>query len=205
MFSLRWWDRWSSGPLGDNKLLALFSFFLVAIVSYGVMHVYHPEKIHEATSFRPSVPIIYEKDALILNIIRTDLAPRCNVLLMASDETCGLTGPNFNQFFQYACMKIGKDVVHMINPSYNIVSGLEGKMTVNESSLFCVQPNARVQASRYRVIEAVYTNLDGAEVSKMMFIAQSVCYQHIVDVLQGYYPCPSGFMDQQHVKKVIIS
>lgn len=115
-----------------------------------------------------------------------------NWMLFHPTRPCVVTAPHLRVYKNYAILRIQSLPVPVANAAWKPVDADTHTETVREDSLMCNGQQRGVLRKRHRTILFSYDSGDAgtAPMSIVLSGADAHCAQHMVDLMNGEWPCP---------------
>lgn len=142
--------------------------------------------------------------------VYTDVDERTRTFLwnwaVAHPELCAVSAAHLRVYLRYAVIRLHGLPVRVTNPRYVPLADEPADGIAKERSVMCHEPGGYVLRRRWVAIHFLYDDGDvgGASVGTRLEGADALCAQHLVDVLDGIWPCPDSnhVLDALHLPRV---
>ena len=106
------------------------------------------------------------------------------------NRLCGLAAPYVEEYIRFAVIPVHGDYKVAFNLWYEKDKEVDAVVTTREKSPLCGKHDKKgVETVRYASIDAHYTDMEGIDVTIPLTTEEAFCFQHIVDILKGVWPC----------------
>ena len=181
------WHRANCRKLGIAIAAALGAWLLLAWVA----------ALFAGWRFQPSRPAVFDAAARRWEPPVPTARDECRAFLASDHDECGVAAAQLRHYVAVAAMHVDGHVVEFFNPSFQ-VPDISADHTRNrigvvyEKSPLCSRQR---RVLRHRSVIAHFTNAKGQQTKMHLSGADSACFQLLVELVNGIYPCTPASAD----------